>query len=148
MWRSRADLTSRGVLRSALPTPLRPLVPTVVDIPALVSPPYTLRPMNADRPHPGLTLVPSTRPGRIGTWLALLGTALFVILLVIDALRTGSDPTRLPLLTAWVAILAGGALSLDAILRSRERAILTFLALLPAVLLLVAFAAEIIGVLE
>ena len=106
--------------------------------------------MDTSRSHPGRSAVPTTPSGRLGTWLTLLGTALFIGVLAFDALRDTPDPAvfRFLLPIAWVAILAGGTIIVASILRERERGLLAYVALVPFSLIVLAFLAELTGLME
>ena len=96
--------------------------------------------------EPASTIVPGTRSGRFGALVVLAGVVLFAAGLGLDAARSGPDPATVlnPLALSWLLILVGGAAELFAILHRAERAVLSWIALVPAAALLVLFALDLV----
>ena len=91
-------------------------------------------------------VLPATGRGWAGAVVALVGLAVLVALMVVDALRVGPDE-RPGFWIAWVAITAGALLLLGALARG-ERALLALLALVPFALFVVLVLMELTGLME
>lgn len=92
------------------------------------------------------SFVPITGIGRAGAAVALLGLASLVAMIAAD--RGPDTPSWVPSLWwGWLAITAGGVLTLIA-LRRGERAVLSFVALVPFALFLILLLMELTGLME
>ena len=92
------------------------------------------------------SLVPITGIGRAGAVVVLLGLASRVAMIAAD--RGPDTPSWVPSLWwGWLAITAGGVLTLIA-LRRGERAVVSFAALVPFALFLILLLMELTGLME
>ena len=89
-------------------------------------------------------VLPTTRSGTIGALLTAIAFVLLVILIATNSRDQGVNP----LAFTWLLILLSGLVGLFAIVRRGERSIISFVALLPFVLLALLLFMEATGLME
>jgi lipid-A-disaccharide synthase-like uncharacterized protein len=89
-------------------------------------------------------VLPTTRVGAVGAVLAGIAFAIVVILIATNSRDQGVNP----LAFTWLLVLLSGLVGLFAIVRRGERSIISFVALLPFVLLTVLLFMEATGLME
>lgn len=89
-------------------------------------------------------VLPTTRMGVIGAVLTGIAFVILVILIATDSRDQGVNP----LAFTWLLILLSGLVGLFAIVRRGERSIISFVALLPFVLLALLLFMEATGLME
>ena len=89
-------------------------------------------------------VLPTTRVGAVGAVLAGIAFAIVVILIATNSRDQGVNP----LAFTWLLVLLSGLVGLFSIVRRGERSIISFVALLPFVLLTVLLFMEATGLME
>ncbi len=93
-----------------------------------------------------MSILPVTTLARVGLVIDAIAILIYVgVLVVVDSL---GDARAMSLGPPLLAMAVGSVLSLIAILRQGERALLAWLALVPGVLVVLALIAELTGLME